>query len=138
MPAIYWDASAVLSALTADAHSRRVATHLRREAAHLLSTLALAESLSVLCCMAAAGELPAAGAQRAAEGLVAIPWTTLELQPDRGRIAELATHHRLRGGDLWHLALALTTRAELPELRLLTFDRRLASAAEAEGLALAD
>jgi hypothetical protein len=40
----------------------------------------------------------------------------------------------LRGAGLWHLATAETLPSDLPELTLLTFDARLAAAAEGEGL----
>jgi hypothetical protein len=42
----------------------------------------------------------------------------------------------LRGADLWHLALAKTLQADLPELGLVTFDEALAEAAVGEGLSL--
>jgi hypothetical protein len=35
-------------------------------------------------------------------------------------------------GELWHLATAMTLKREFPELRLLTFDQRLKTAAEIE------
>ncbi len=36
--------------------------------------------------------------------------------------------------DLWHLALASTLTEDLPELKILTFDDRLAEAAAGEAL----
>ncbi|MGH2424940.1 MAG: hypothetical protein ACRDF1_01465 [bacterium] len=39
----------------------------------------------------------------------------------------------LRGADLWHLCTAKSLQSELPELRILTFDARLATAARGEG-----
>ena len=42
--------------------------------------------------------------------------------------------HSLRGADLWHLAAAMTLKRELPELWLMTFDQRLKTAAELEGI----
>jgi prevent-host-death family protein len=49
-------------------------------------------------------------------------------------IDSLAVRHSLRGADLWHLAQAHTLLGDLPGLRMLTFDRRLRSATESEGL----
>ncbi len=133
-PPIYWDASAVLSTLVADAHSRVATALLRRSAPKLLSTLALAEALAVLRRLELAGEIRPDDRRRAAASLLASPWLRYEGQPRRQLLADLATRTALRGADLWHLAAALTAREALPELRLFTFDRALAAAAEAEGL----
>lgn len=134
-PPIYWDASAVLSTLVADAHSRTARTLLRGPAPKLLSTLALAESLAVLRRLELAGEIRADDRRRAASSLLVSPWLRYQEPPRRELLADLATRTALRGADLWHLAAALTAREALPELRLVTFDRALAAAAAAEGLA---
>lgn len=57
------------------------------------------------------------------------------MDPDWTCFPQLAERQRLRGADLWHLALALTLRQDLPELVLLTFDDTLQTAAVAEGIA---
>ena len=134
-PPVYWDTSAVLSALVADGHSRAATALFRRPAPKLLSTLALAESLAVLARLEAAGEIRPADRRRASAALLAAPWLRYEEPPSRELLVDLAGRTLLRGADLWHLAAALTARESLPELRLLSFDRALSAAAAAEGLA---
>jgi hypothetical protein len=46
----------------------------------------------------------------------------------------LAALWPLRGADLWHLATADTLRRELPDLKVITFDSRLAVASQGIGL----
>jgi len=134
-PLLYWDTSAVLSTLVADAHSRTATAQLRRPAPKLLSTLALAESLAVLSRLELAGEIRPVDGRRASAALLASPWLRYEGQPRRELVADLAGRTPLRGAGLWHLALALTAREALPELRFFTFDRALTAAAKAVGLA---
>lgn len=134
-PPVYWDTSAVLSTLVADAHSRSATALFQRGAPKLLSTLALAESLAVLARLERAGEIRPVDGRRASASLLAAPWLRYEEQPRREVLADLAARTPLRGLDLWHLAIALTAREALPELQLFTFGRALAAAAEAEGLA---
>lgn len=63
----------------------------------------------------------------------------VELTPALGRSAgELAEAHALRGFDAIHLASGLWLKsAYAGELRFVAFDRRLAAAARAAGLAIA-
>ena len=82
------------------------------------------------------GSVDRSARRRAVRSLRAQPWVDFQLEPDRGVVAELAARHRLRGADLWHLATAATLAPELPGLTILTFDERLANAANAEGLAV--
>ncbi len=42
--------------------------------------------------------------------------------------------HGRGGADLWHLCTAKSPQIELPELKILTFDARLAAAARGEGI----
>ena len=62
-------------------------------------------------------------------------WRQLNGLPDRNTVAALAQKWQLIGADLWHLALAVSLKAELPELQLISFDERLNQAATGEGLA---
>ncbi|MBN1771663.1 MAG: type II toxin-antitoxin system VapC family toxin [Deltaproteobacteria bacterium] len=131
----YWDASALVSAVIADAHSgvvRRVAA--ARDAQHFVSSLAAAEVQVVLGRLVREGQLSAELAREAQARLRAGPWRTTSVQPDEARLGELALRHPLRGADLWHLGAALALRELLPGLGLLSFDERLRAAAEAEGL----
>jgi len=129
---IYWDTSAVLSVLFQDEHSATALRRIRRVDVHLLSTLAWAETYAVLARLKRerrSSLIPAAH-----EVLTTGPWRRLNAVPNFDIVESLSLAWPLRGADLWHLAAAKTLQFELPELTLLTFDRRLADAAKAEGL----
>ena len=131
---LYWDASAVLSALVHDTHSRAAARWSGQDGLHLVSTLGWAETPAVLHRLAGEGHFTKALLASALESLAAGPWRLVLRGPDRDAIDSLAARHTLRGADLWHLAQVRTLLGELPGLRMLTFDRRLREAAEREGL----
>ncbi len=71
----------------------------------------------------------------AQEALSRRPWRRVNHIPRWDIIRELARTWSLKGADLWHLAAAKCLQEQLPELRLLSFDRRLLTAAHGEGLA---
>lgn len=131
---IYWDASAVLSALFKDKHSETAIDWSRREGVHLLSSLASAEVYAVISRIKREGLLTDVLIKAAYESLEEGPWRRLNLLPDGNRIKTLSQKWPLRGADLWHLAAAETLRERIPELFLLTFDHRLMAAAMGEGL----
>ncbi|MDW7709572.1 MAG: type II toxin-antitoxin system VapC family toxin [Deferrisomatales bacterium] len=132
-PVIYWDASAILSCLVQDVHTRDALARLSEEGYHLVSSLAFAEVHAVLSRIArAAGS--GEPLDQARQSLSAGPWSSVEIGPDRALFPSLAARHRLRGADLWYLATALTLRRRLPEITLLSYDRTLGRAAAAEGL----
>jgi predicted nucleic acid-binding protein len=133
---IYWDATAVLSVLIHDGHSARAGVVARRPVTHLLSTLAYAEVSAVIWRLQRQRELPAVLADTTRGQLRDGPWRRLVLAPDWSNIDGLASQWPLRGADLWHLATAVTLSRELPELRVLTFDGRLAAACAGVGLRL--
>ncbi len=91
--AVYWDSSAILSALFRDRHSDEASKCARSLGVHLLSTLAWAEVHAV--------------------------------------IARIERERALAKG----LVVAGSLQSELPELTLLSFDARLATVAQSEGLA---
>jgi predicted nucleic acid-binding protein len=134
---LYWDASAVLSALVEDVHTTSARRRLRDRGQHLLSSLACAEVVAVLSRLGREGTFPRGSTDTASESLQRGPWRWLAAVPTAQDCARLAARHPLRGADLWHLALAVSMRDELPELRLLTFDAALARAAEEEGVGAA-
>ena len=136
MRLLYWDASALLSVLIADAHSATARRYLNEQAHALLSTLAEAETRAVLRRMRHAGVLADSLHRSVLEVLDRGPWRRCAVQPDWRWIEELANRHVLKGADLWHLACVRTLAEDLPEVRLLTFDRQLAAAAHREGLAV--
>lgn len=132
---IYWDSSAVLSALFKDLNSRRAKLIAERDALHLLTTLAYAEVNAVIARMKREHVLTEALFQSAHEILDRGPWRRISIAPEWPITRQLAAKHALRGADLWHLAAALGLKKEFPELSLLTFDQRLKMAAESEALA---
>ena len=122
--------------LIADAHSARATTAARSNDAHLLSTLALAETLAVVARLEREGELPAPLADAARDVVLNGPWRRLSLQPDWKSIDTLAAKWPLRGAELWHLATADTLRRELPDLKVITFDTRLGVASQGIGISV--
>lgn len=135
-PVLYWDASAVISALFRDQHSEIAWNMARLNGIHILSTLAAAEVYAVIARIERESVLADVLIAAARETFSTGPWRRLHMQPSWELLEEYATRWPLRGADLWHLALAKTLQRELPDLRMLTFDQRLAVAAAGEGLAL--
>lgn len=135
VPVLYWDASAVISVLFRDEHSDTAWTLARQDGVHILSTLAAAEVHAVIARIERERILADVLVQAARQAFASGPWRRLNMQPAWELFEQYAARWPLRGADLWHLALAKTLQLELPEVRLLTFDRRLAIAAVGEGLA---
>lgn len=132
---VYWDASAILSALFGDAHSDAARAKVEDpRAVHILSSLAWSEVHAVIARIEREHALATLLVDAAREALSAGPWRHLNAAPQRSVVAELARKWPLRGADLWHLAAAKTLQADLPGLSLLSFDARLAAAAQGEGL----
>jgi predicted nucleic acid-binding protein len=132
---IYWDASAVLSALVKDSHSETALKFARKEGLHLLSTFSYAEGLSVLDRMERERILTEVLARSVLQGLAEGPWRFLNTCPSREKMDSLRGKHPLRGADFWHLALALTLKKDIPELVVLAFDQKLREGAEKDGMA---
>lgn len=133
---VYWDSSAVLSALFRDPHSEKALAWTRRAGVHLLSTLAWAEVHAVIARAEREGALTGALVESAREALQWGPWRRLTASPDWQLVQALSAKWSLGGADLWHLGVAKSLQVEVPELRVLSFDARLATAARGEGLAL--
>ncbi len=126
---IYWDSSAVLSALFKDAHSEEAQEWAQKNGVHLISTLAYSEVCAVIMRMAKERHIAEVLAEAAFEALESGPWRHLNIGPEWSEIKSLSRQLTLRGADLWHVALARTVQTQLPELVLLTFDQKLKSAA---------
>jgi hypothetical protein len=120
--------------LIADTHSTKATAAARSDGAHLLSTLAFAETFAVVARLEGEGNLPKVLADAARDVVVNGPWRRLSLQPDWKSMEMLAVQWPLRGADLWHLAAADTLRRELPDLKVITFDSRLGVASQGIGL----
>lgn len=130
---IYWDTSALISALIADEHTEKALGCLRAGGGHLISSLAFAEVQAVLHRVQRDANMPDLVKTAQAE-LLSGPWKRLHLLPEWSLFPALAERWSLRGADLWHLAMAKTVAHRFPELCLLSFDQRLAEAARGEGL----
>ena len=102
---------------------------------HLLSTLAWAEVHAVIARVEREHVLTGVLINAAREVLEEGPWRRLNASPEWNLMQGLSSKRPLRGADLWHLCTAMSLQSELPELRILTFDARLATAARGEGLA---
>jgi|LSQX01.3.fsa_nt_gb predicted nucleic acid-binding protein len=132
---IYWDTSAVISTLFQDEHSEQALYYAGLEGAHLISSLALAETHAVLNRLRRERLLNDILFAAAVESLETGPWKHLKIVPDDTEIKVLGKKWPLCGADLWHLAAAKTLQEEFPELLLLTYDNRLHLAASGEDLA---
>lgn len=133
---LYWDASAILSALIKDAWSEEARKWARQEGVHLLSTLAYAEVLAVLFRMKRERMMAEVLVKAALETLGSGSWRRLNPGPTWVLMAELSKRWSLRGADLWHLSTAKSVSEHLPEVKFLTFDPRLRDAARGEGIGL--
>jgi predicted nucleic acid-binding protein len=131
---IYWDTSAVISALFNDGNSRKAKVIAERNSLHLLTTLAYAEVSAVISRMKRDHILTEVLFQSAFEVVDRGPWRRISVSPGWSLIQKLSIKHALRGADLWHLSAAMSLTDEFPELSLLTFDQRLKAAAEIENL----
>ena len=131
---IYWDASAVLSALFKDSHSVDAAKWARAEGVHLLTTVGYAETCAVIARLQRERILAEVLVEAAHQSLADGPWRRLNALPDWSVMVGLSKKWSLRGAHLWHLATAKTLRTQLPELTLLTYDAGLREAARGESL----
>lgn len=131
---LYWDSSAVLSALFRDRHSDAAIAWSRRDGVHLLTTLAWAEVHAVVGRVERERVLARVLVNAAREALALGPWRRVNMSPDWNLVRALSLKWPLRGADLWHLAAAKNLHADLPELKVLSFDQRLARAAREEGV----
>lgn len=134
--AIYWDASAILSALLQDSHSEEAQQWANRQGVHLISTLSYAEVLAVLARMKREKIMASVLVEAALETVKAGPWRLLNFSPPWKTMLALSNKWSLRGADLWHIATANSIREQIPELLLLTFDARLHAAAQGEGISI--
>jgi predicted nucleic acid-binding protein len=131
---VYWDSSAVLSALFTDSNSQAAQKWSNAKGVHFVSTLTIAEVSAVVHRMHRERLLSKTLSQSAFEVLDNGPWRRISTWPKWEIIRSLSAKYPLRGADLWHLATAKSIHTEFPELYLLSFDKRLIMAAESENL----
>jgi uncharacterized protein len=133
---IYWDTSALLSVFLEDVHSQDAKFWLDQTATNLLSSLAIAEFYACISRLVWEGHIDERQATAISSALDKGPWHTVLTGLDKKLVQAISARCKLRGADLWHLSLAASLRAHLPEIALLTFDTALKLAATSEGLAL--
>ena len=132
---IYWDASAILSALFEDSRSdMALGWSQKKDSIHLISTLAYAEVCAVIARLKKERIVADVFIQAALETLEKGLWRRLSIMPEWDKIRSLSQKFVLRGADLWHLAAAKTLQEKLPELVFLSFDKRSMAAARKEHL----
>jgi len=133
-PVVYWDTSAILSALFRDEHSAAAATHARSPGFHFVASLGWTEAYAVMGRLEREGALSKLLVDAARDALESGPWRRINAGPNWKSVPLLARLWPLRGADLWHLATAKELQSGIPELTLLSFDERLNLAAKGEGL----
>ncbi len=133
--AFYWDTSALISLLFHDEHSLSAKTHARKSGLHLLSSLAWVEVHAVIARMERVGELTEVFADSMRDIVTNGVWRRISTPPNWELIAPLATRWPLRGTDLWHLAVVKAIQEDIPEVKMLSFDTKLMTAARGEQLA---
>lgn len=133
---IYWDSSALFSLIFPDAHTVRAVAHARSNVEHVISSLTWTEVHAGIARIVRDRAHPAEiiAAARVQLSTNALRYT--DLSPDRSIVRQLADRWSLKGADLWHLSLAKTLHADNRHVRMLSFDARLAAAANAEGVAV--
>ena len=131
---IYWDASAILSVIFKDKHSRTATSFAEQQAVHFISSLSFAEVSAVISRLAQAKVLSDVLIEAGRDVLERGPWRKLNMAPAWHLLMEMSKRHILKGADLWHLAAAKQLSVNFPELLLLTFDDQLTKAAKREGL----
>ncbi|MBA4393835.1 MAG: PIN domain-containing protein [Desulfobacca sp.] len=133
---VYWDASAILSALVKDEHSKDAQKWANRSGYHFLSHLSYSEVVAVLSRIRRERGMAEILVDAAIEVLENGSWRKLAVVPQWNLIKTLSDKWLLRGADLWHLSAAKGLQEQFPELQLLTYDKRLKIAAQGEGLYL--
>ncbi len=133
---LYWDASALLSALFSDRHSKIAKKWAETAGVHFVSSLAYAEVCAVVARLRIERHLTKTLTDAAHEVLETGPWRRIYTRPEWQLMRTLSEKWPLRGADLWHLSVAKSLGREFPELKLLSFDKRLNVAAKGEALIL--
>jgi predicted nucleic acid-binding protein len=136
----FWDTSALLPLFVSEKESARVRSWLRRDPVVVVWTLTRVELLSALA-RRERKEPSAARALARARTTVLHAWEEwseiVALEPVRRQAERLAFVHPLRAADALQLGAALVaTDLDPAGLELVTFDERLATAAEKEGFAV--
>lgn len=136
----FWDASALVPLVCREAQSARCRGWLREDPVIVVWALAGTEIVSALARRRRDGAIPAPAFGAAKRRLLQLEgaWNEVaNLDAVRARARRLLEAHPLRAADALHLAAALLAVEERPQgLGFVTFDLRLADAAEREGFAV--
>ena len=133
----FWDSSAIVPLVCAESASTLCRSWLRRDPVMLVWALAATEVVSALARKRREDALPTAvfAASKRRLGKLEQAWNEVaQYDAVRARARRLLETHPLRAADALHLAAALVVVEERPTtLEVVTFDGRLAQAAEKEG-----
>ena len=133
----FWDSSAIVPLLVAEPSTAEAIAELERDPDMIVWWATEVECVSALARLEREAHLPSPGMTVAIERLDALIGAWQEVQPvDRIRqtAERLLRVHGLRAGDAFQLGAAISAAEDQPaSLDIVTFDERLAMAAEREG-----
>ena len=136
----FWDSSALLSLMIVDVHSGRANAIMRADEEIVASHLTTVEVSSGLWRRRHAREISVAAhlASDAVFAKLSRYWMTVAITDAVvDEAVSLVSRHALRTGDAVQLGSAIVARRTLrTTLRFVTFDKRLAVAARAEGFSV--
>jgi predicted nucleic acid-binding protein len=136
----FWDSSAIVPLVTREPQSGRCREWLKADATILVWALASTEVISALARKRRESALDRGAFGKAKRRLAALEaaWNeVVAIDAVRARARRLLELHPLRAADALHLAAALVVSEEDPgRIDFVTFDDRLAEAAEKEGFSI--
>jgi hypothetical protein len=139
---IYWDASAIVPLLIAEAETRRLRALAARDPDMLVWWASAVECVSALARRERAALLDVQSVTRALDRLNRLTNVWTEVEPSeivRETAVRLLRVHPLRAADALQLAAAFVAAEHRPaSLQLITLDARLADAARKEGFSVVD
>jgi hypothetical protein len=131
----FWDTSALVPLIVEEPGSELVAQWLAEDLAMVLWGMTRVELASAIERRAREGRLSRVPALRRLERLAADAHEVLDLPAVRARALPLLARHTIRAADAAQLGAALLVADPDPaSLSMVVLDRRLAAAAEREGL----
>jgi predicted nucleic acid-binding protein len=136
----FWDSSAIVPLVCRETQSARCRSWLRADPVIVVWTLAATEVVSALACKRREGKLVAGTYVNAKRRLAKLEeaWSEVtQYEGVRSRARRLLETHPLSAADALHLAAALLLTEEQPaRASFVTFDDRLADAADREGFSV--
>ena len=133
----FWDSSAIVPLVCREVQSARCRTWLRADPVIIVWALAATEVASALARKHREGKLKSGVFARGKQRLrkLEAAWSeVIQLDAVRSRARRLLETHALRAADALHLGAALVAFEEhTTDVEFVTFDARLAEAAEKEG-----